>query len=122
VLVVVSHAGASAEVHCAELVQPARHIPAFPQTGVAPLQSASEAHSTQALFRQWGVLPEHSASDWHWTHVCVVDWQTGRVVGQFVALMQPTHAPVAGSHIWPLPHPMAPPSAEHDGRQVCVAG
>ncbi len=122
--VVVSQTGAAAVVHCASLVHPARHAPLLPHTGVAPEQSALDAHCTQALFLQRGVDPEQSASNWHCTHVCVFESQTARDVGQLAEVTQPTQAPVAVSHMRPAPHwtPPPPPSAEQAGRHVCVPG
>jgi hypothetical protein len=121
-LLVVSHTGAPPVVHCAELVQPAWHVPRALHTGVEPLQSEFEAHCTHALFRQYGVDPEQSTSDSHCTHVCDVESQMARPVGQSELETQPTHAPVATSHMSPFWH-MAPPSAvAHDARHVCVDG
>lgn len=121
-LVVVSQAGAPAEVHCVELVQPARQAPSMPHTGVVPLQSAFDAHCAHRLPLQWGVDPEQFESDSHCTQVCVVESQMLRVVGQSPELTQPTQAPVEVSHIVPLPHPRPPASGRHEAPHVCVAG
>ena len=100
----VSQMGAMAVVHCVLSVQPARHVPLPPQTGVVPPQSAFEAHCTQTLFRQKGVAPEQLAFDSHWTQVCVIESQTLRAVGQLADVTQPTQAPDAVSQRRALAH------------------
>jgi hypothetical protein len=121
-LVTVSHTGAAAEVHCVEFVQPARQAPSTPHTGVVPLQSVFDAHSTQRLLAlQRGVDPEQFESESHCTQVCV-ELQTLRVVGQSVELRHPTQAPVEVSHVSPLAHARPPASGRHEAPHVCVAG
>jgi hypothetical protein len=112
--VMVSQAGAPGVMHCEELVHPARQVPKASHTGVVPLQSEFDEHCTQALFRQRGVLPEQFESDSHCTHVCELESQTLRWVGQSLDVTHPTHAPVLVSHSSPLRHGAAP-STSHEG-------
>jgi hypothetical protein len=60
--VIVSQAGAPGFMHCEDVVHPARQVPMAPHTGVVPLQSEFDEHSTHVLFRQRGVLPEQFES------------------------------------------------------------
>jgi hypothetical protein len=119
VLLAVSQTGAVVVVHWLFDVHPARHCPFPPQMGVVPLHCELVTHWTQPPLLQCGVAPEQSESVAHWTQVCVAS-QTWRVVGQSEPVMQPTHAPFAGSQIGVAlaQRVPAPPSGEHAARQT----
>ncbi len=115
----VSHTGAVV-VHWLLVKQPARHWPFAPQIGVAPLHCAFEPHCTHVPFMQCGVAPEQSASVAHCSQALVDGSQTLRVLGQSEPEMQPTHALVDVSHIGAAPaqRAPAPPSGAQAARQV----
>jgi hypothetical protein len=70
------------------------------QYGVAPEQSAFVPHCSQWFFTHAGVeVPAQSSLVTHSTHCCVAGSQKLCVVGQSVAVMHPTHAPLATSQI-----------------------
>src|SRR5580704_165293 len=68
-------------------------------------------------------LPLQSVLVAHWAHCWVVGSQTGALIGQSVAVTQPTHAPVAWSQMGVRP-PAAhsPASATHDAWHVWLLG
>ncbi len=110
--------------HCASVVQPGRqrNVPES-HTGAAVPQSALERHATQVPrpTRQRGAFAGQSLFTRHSMHCCVVASQIvplpcalGPV--QSVAVMQPTHAPVAVSQIGA--RPPHEPLFVHGGWQV----
>jgi hypothetical protein len=115
-------------------VQPAAHarvaIPATPmarQTGPAAevVQSALVMQPTQVnvAVSQRGVVPEQLLSTSHCTHSFEAP-HTGLAVGQVMEVMQPTHAPVVGSHTlgWPIPAGHIAPPSPHAAWQVWLLG
>jgi hypothetical protein len=76
-------------VHCP-------HAPHTSQAGVAPLQSASEAHALQTPPVHTGVSPPQSAPVRHCTQLFVVLAQRGVTAGHWLSRVQTTQSPELG--------------------------
>ena len=132
---IVSQTGAPPSLeHCASVVHPG--VQRFArQTGPAAevAQSVSAMHSTQRFVAVShsgapASAPPQSAPVTHCTHCWVVISHTGRRSGppasgmQSADVEQPTHAPVATSHLFVAPPHIGPPSVAHDAWQIWVLG
>lgn len=99
----VSQTGVGAE-HCELVVHPTRQRNASgSQTGAAAPQFAFDRHWTHwpRETRQNGDAVGQSESFAHCTHDCVTESQIGTGCAQSLDDLQPTHAPVVVSHVFP---------------------